>query len=822
MNDLWQDVKYGARMLAKSPGFTAIAVVTLALGIGLNAAVFSVVNAVLVRPLPVHSPHELAGIYNHEPNEFMSHVPMSYLDYTDLRDQNKSFSGVVAYALTPFAFEKGEETHPVIGEFVSGNYFSVLGINAVVGRTFTAEEDTAPHLVAVLSHAAWERRFGSDRGIVGQTVRLNGHPVTIVGVAAPGFSGVLRVLAPELWVPLAATRVLRVQPTVADSSREENHLLGRRSRWLWVMARLKPRVTHAQADAEVRAIGASLKHAFPESNKDRDIAALPASDVKIIPGVDRVLYATSFVLLAVVGLVLLIACANVANMLLARAAARRKEVAVRLSLGAGRARLVRQLLTENLLLSLAGGMLGLVIAYWSNAALNAFRLPLPVQLSLGLSVDGRVLAFTLIACVLTTLTFGLAPALQASKTDLATTLKEESRSASGGRGRLRSTLVVMQVALSLVLLIAAGLSVRSMWNAHRVHPGFEAVGVVVAEFEVGLRGLTNEQGAQFYRQLAERVRALPGVQSVGYCSHTPLSFSINLTSMAAEGADTAPPDKWAQYDTARVGAGYFETMRVPLLRGRSFLATDSASAPNVVVVNESLAARFWPGQQAIGRRMRVGSGKEYYQVIGVARDGKYRTLGEDSRPFAWTSIEQGFEFSQVLLARVSGDPRTALAAIRAEARQLDSKAMAVTVQTLEESISVSLLFPRMGAGFFGLFGLLGLALATVGLYGVIAYTVSQRTHEIGIRMALGAARGDVLRLVVGQGLRLTVFGLALGLAGALAATRLIAVLLYGISPTDVTTFVAVSATLLASAALACYLPARRAAATDPMVALRYE
>jgi predicted permease len=318
------------------------------------------------------------------------------------------------------------------------------------------------------------------------------------------------------------------------------------------------------------------------------------------------------------------------------------------------------------------------------------------------------------------------------------------------------------------------------------------------------------------------VRALPGVESVAYCSHTPLSFSINLTSMAAEGADTAPPEQWAQYDTARVGHGYFETMRIPIVRGRGFRESDTASAPRVAVINESLAARFWPGQDALGRRLRIGSDKEYFEVVGIAKDGKYRTLGEDSRPFAYASIEQRYETSQLLLVRAAGDPRATLGAIRVTARELDAKALAVTVQTLEESISVSLLFPRMGAGFFGLFGLLGLALATVGLYGVIAYTVSQRTHEIGIRMALGAARGDVLRLVVGQGLRLTVVGLALGLAGALAATRLIAVLLYGISPTDAVTFAGVSAALLASAALACYLPARRAAATDPMVALRYE
>lgn len=823
MRDLWQDVKYGLRMLAKNPGFTAVAVITLALGIGLNASIFSVVNAVLLRPLPVQEPNQLVGAYNTAPNEFVSHVPMSFADFKDLRESSQSFTGLLAYATVPLATDQQGQTQILTAEMVSGSYFSVLGVTPVLGRTFTQDEDLVPgkDLVAVLSHAGWQRRFGSDPGIVGRTIRLNGNPFTVIGVAREGFPGMFRGINAEIWVPLMSAAVLRPAPTASDSTAAADWL-GRRSRWLWVMGRLKPGVSYAQANSEAATIGKRLQQEYADTNKDRAIELLPSSAVKIFPGVDKALYATSAVLLAVVGLVLLIACANVANMMLARAAARRREIAVRLSLGAGRARLVRQLLTENLMLSLAGGGLGLLLAAWSNNAMNGLRLPIPINIGFNLGNDWRVMTFTFLACVGATVFFGLAPALQASKTDLVTALKEESRTGGAARGRLRNVLVVAQVALSLVLLIGAALSVRSMWNAHLVHPGFESNGLVQAGFTPSLQGYTQQREEIFFRQLKERVQNLPGVESVAFASHLPLAFSIRLTSTAPEGQDSAPVEKWPQIDTATVSPGYFETMGIPVVKGRVFADADTRESPKVAVINETFAARFWPGQDPLGKRVRVGRDGGYSEVIGVVKDGKYRTLGESNRPYVYRSLSQLFESDATLIARVTGDSSAVIAGIRREAKQLDEKVPDLGLTSVEEAIAVSLIFPRAGAALFGLFGVLGLILASLGLYGVIAYVVSQRTHEIGVRMALGAQRSHIFQMILGHGLKLTGIGVALGLAGALAMTRVITVLLYGVSPTDPLTFSLVTAALLLVAALACFIPARRAAAVEPLIALRYE
>ena len=825
MKDIAQDLRYGARMLAKSPGFTVVAIITLALGIGLNASIFSVVNAVLLRPLPVHNPNELAGVYNTAPNEFVSHVPMAYLDYKDLRDSAQSFSGVMAYATVPMSTDLQGQTQILTGEMVSGNYFSVLGITSSLGRTFTQEEDRVlgRDLVAVLSHAAWQRRYGSDPAIVGRTIRLNGNPFTVIGVARPGFPGMFRGINAEIWVPLAASSALRPAPTAsADSAAAD--WMGRRSLWLWVIGRLKPGVTLAQANSEAGTIGKRLQQEYPDTNKDRAIELLPSSAVKVFPGVDKALFATSFVLLAVVGLVLLIACANVANMMLARAAARKREIAVRLSLGAGRGRLIRQLLTENLMLALAGGGLGLLLASWSNSVVNSLRLPIPINIGFNLTNDWRVMLFTFLACVGATVFFGLAPALQASKTDLVTALKEESRTGGAARGRMRNVLVVSQVALSLVLLIAAALSVRSMWNAHLVNPGFEPKGLVMAQFTPSLQGYTQEREKIFFRQLKDRVATLPGVESVTYASHLPLAFSIRVSGVAPEGQDSADPEKWPQVDAGVASPGYFETMRIGVVKGRTFAETDTPETPKVAIVNETLAARFWPGEEPLGKRvsMRFSGKKEQYQIIGVVKDGKYRTLGESNRPYLYTTMTQRYDGDPTLIARVRGDAAGVLASIRQIAKQLDEKVPDVGLTTVEEAIGVSLIFPRAGAALFGLFGVLGLVLASLGLYGVIAYVVSQRTHEIGVRMALGAQRNTIFQMILSHGLKLTLIGVALGICGAVLLARTITVLLYGISPTDALTFTVVPLVLLLVAALACFIPARRAAAVQPIIALRYE
>jgi predicted permease len=818
MHTLWQDIRYGVRMWLKTPGFSAVAILTLALGIGLNASIFSVVNALLFTPLPVRAPAELVGVYNLAPGNFISHEPLAYPDYKDLRDASSSFDGLAGYALMPLALDRGDQSELVMGEIVTGNYFSMLGVPMARGRAFQDEEDRVPGAdpFAVLSYGTWQQRFGADPNIVGKTIRLNGNVFTVVGVAPQEFHGLFRGLAPEMWVPMMMTGTLRPD----DRERLEN----RDSRWMSVMGRLKPGVAIQKADAELRAIGTRLQQEYPKTNRTREVGILPASEVKVFPGVDRVLTIASAVLMTLVGLVLMIACVNVANMMLARAASRRREIAVRLALGANRSRLSRQLLTESLLLALPGGALGLLFVLWSNRALNSFQLPLPIKLSLGLAIDARVVAFTLGVSVLTIVLFGLAPALQASRADLATALKDDSAAATGGRAkrRLANALVVAQVALSLLLLIGAGLSARSMMNAARIDPGFVASGVVDAEFDVALRGYSSAEGASFYHRLVESVRQLPGVQSAGYGSHAPLSFTIRDTRMAPEGREADDEKKWPEVDTATVGPGYFETLRIPVVRGRTFTEQDTPQAPSVVVINEALAQQFWPGENAMSKRIRLAGEKAFYQVAGIVRNGKYRTLGESPRPYLYKPITQNYESSQMLFVRAAGDPGALMVAIRAEAKRLDERIALTRLQTLTETTSTSLLLPRMGAVVFGLFGLLGLVLASVGIYGVISFSTSQRTQEIGIRMALGADRGQILRLVIGHGLTLTMIGLALGLVGALALTRTLALVLYGISPTDAATFAGVSLVFLMIATLAAYLPARRATRVDPLRALRYQ
>lgn len=829
LGDFMDDLKFGWRGLRKNRAFAAVAILTLALGIGLNSAIFSLVNAVLFRPMPVLAPEELVGVYNKANNEFLSHVPIAYPDFLEFA-QNKSLNGLTAYALSPFALDQGRESQFVMGEIVTGNYFTVLGVNPVRGRTFSPEEDrtVGTHAVLVLSHAAWQQRFGSDPQIVGRTLRLNGNAFTVIGVMGPEFQGMTRGISSELWVPMMMFPSLHPDVVLnAGSARNADRLHDRNSRWLWSVGRLKPGVTLAQAQAELQTIAARLQKEYPESNKEREVGLLRTNDVKIFPGLEKILYAASFVLMTVVGLILLIASANVANMLVVRAIGRRKEIAVRISLGASRGRLVRQLLAESLLLSAAAGALALVLARWSNALVGAFSVPssLPFRLALGLTLDLRVFLFTLTVTTLTTVLFGLIPALQASKSDVVTALKEESRSGSGGaaRMRLRNALVVVQVALSVLILIGAGLSVRSMLNAHRTDPGFDPGGLAVIQTAPSLRGYSRLQSEDFYRRLLAHVRGLPGVESAGLASSLPLSFEIHIESGIPEEQRSLPPAQWPDIDTTSVGPGYFAAMRIAVLRGRDFSEQDSQDAPRRAVVNEALARSFWPGQDPIGRQLILGQReKKSYDVVGVVRNGKYRTLGESPRPFLYASLQQSFEADRSLVVRSSADPSSLLPALRDEVRQLDDRVPVSQLGTVTELISGSVLLPRLAATLFGLFGALGLLLASVGLYGVVAYTVTQRTREIGIRVALGAGKQDVLRLVVGGSMRLVALGVAVGLAAALGLTRVIGAILYGISPTDSLTFIGISLLLLLVTLLACLGPARRALRVDPMDALRYE
>ena len=821
LETLLQDLRYGARMLRKNPGFTIIAVLTLALGIGANTAIFSVINSVLFKPLPVEAPQRLVDVYNTPPKDetVLQDVPLSYPDYADFRDESKLLAGLLGFAPTRVALERQNDSEMIPAEQVTGNYFQVLGVRLVLGHGFDPAQDRVPggDPAAVLSYAMWQSKFAGDPNIIGKTITLSGHPITIVGVAPRNFHGLMRVVAPGLWVPISMDSVLHLGSPADD----------RESAWLFTMGRLKPGVTLGQAQAELQSIAARLAQTYPKSNKDRSVVLLLASQVKIIPEADSALYATSVVLLGFTGLVLLIACANIAGTLMARATGRRREIAIRTALGGGRWRLVRQLLTENLLLSLLGGAAALLITSVLNRALSQalanISFSLPIGFGLTLDIDGRVLGFTVAAALGTTLLFGLIPALKTSKHGLADALKEETGAATGthGKHRLLSTLVVAQVTISLMLLICAGLSLRSLWNASRVNPGFDPSDLATAAFNPSLAGYNATQTKAFYEQLTARIEALPGVEAASDTDRLPLTFNVNLSGCAPEGKEN-DPHAMRTIATANVNTNYFKTMRIPVLRGRAFNDGDNPKSAPVVMVNQTLANQFWPGQDPIGKRVSFGEAKKYYQVVGVAADGKYITLGEAPRAYVYRAVRQAEIDDRIVIARTMGDPRAALASIREISRQLDPKVPVTNLETVQQETSVALLLPRAGGAMFGLFGLLGLILASIGLYGVIAYTVAQRTHEIGIRMALGANSRDIARLVMGRGLGMVLAGVALGLAGAFALTRVLSIMLYGVSATDPLTFAAVAMLLILVSMAACYIPARRAMKVDPMVALRYE
>jgi len=830
MSGFWGDIRFAVRTLVKHRAFTGAALVTLALGIGLNTSIFSLINGLLLRPHTVHDPDRLINVYTAGEGDFTSHEPMAYPDVESV-GAAESLSGITAYSMVPMVIDGGGAARSSMGVLVTGEYFSVLGVDAALGRVLTPE-DARPgaEAVAVLEHDAWRRLFGADPDVLGRTVRINGEPVTIVGVAARGFKGLQKPLSPDVWVPMTSRRMAIVDAALSSGDSEEGEddgpdlMADRGSRWVLATARVAPGVSVEQAMTEVSGIGDRLAETFPETNEERRLTAVPTSRVRTLPGVDRALRVGAGVVLGLVGLVLLIACANVASLVLARSASRQREIATRMSLGAGRRRLVRQLLVESLMLSLLGGALGLLLAHLSNRLLTSIHLvhmPIPVNLNLGLALDRRVILFTLGAAVVTTVVFGLVPALRAARLDPAAGLRDGS-GGSRDRRRLHRTLVVVQVALSVVLLIAAGLSLRSVVNAQQIDPGFDSRGVVVARFSPQLQGYDATETRALLDRLEGEIEVLPGVRSASWTDLLPLSMAVR-TQRAAPEADWATDEsEWSSIDTATVGPDYFEVLGIELLRGRGFTERDRATSVPVTVVNDELARRFWPGETALGKRIRAGGDDREYEVVGVVRGGKYRTLGEDPRPFFYRAAGQDLIGAPTLVARVDGDPAAAIEAIRGTVRRVDPALVMTGLETMGQAVSGSLLLVRTGAVLFGLFGALGLVLAAVGVYGLIAFTVSQRTHEIGIRMAIGASRRDVTRLVVREGAILAVLGLAFGLVGAAAFTRVLAAVLYGVSPTDPLTFGAVALLLALVAGGASLAPARRAAAIDPQTALRTE
>ena len=827
MNTSWQDLRYGFRMLIRNPGFTAVAVIALALGIGANTTIFSLVNALLLRPLPVERPEELAALYT---SDFSSgpYGTSSYPDYVDFRDRNQVFSGLVAYTITPLNMNAGGLNERIFSEVVSGNYFSVLGVKPALGRGFLTEEDRTPgeRPVMIISHKLWRVRFGGDPAIVGRSVDLNGHAFTIVGVAPEKYPGLTRGLVADSWVP--AMMMDQVLPG-------SDNLVSRGSRGFQVMGRLKPGVTLNQAKANSGSIAEQLFREWPQEwnnirNESRTISLLPESEARVMPGFRTPLVIFMALLMAVVALVLLIACANVANLLLARAATRRKEIAIRLSLGAGRGRLIRQLTTESILLAMLGGAAGLLLALWGANLLMAFKPPVQVPIEIDLRLDWRVLGFTLGVSLLTGILFGLAPALAASRPDLVASLKDQAgESVVGrGRGRLRGALVIVQVALSLLLLICSGLFLRSLRNASSINPGFDADNLLVMSMDLQLQGYKEASGTIFSQQLLDRVRGLPGIESASLTDSLPLGLGGARRGITIE-SYTAQPGENMEVDSSVVGPGYVETLRIPLLRGRTFNTQDRDGAPGVVMVNESFVRRYWPGQDAVGKRIQMGFARNgarndspYLEVVGVVKDGKYSTLGEEATPFFYLNQAQRYQPSPTLIVRTRGNPIEYLRAVRNEVAALDKSLALYDVKTMRQHLNLTLLPARLAGTVLGIFGLVALILAAAGIYGVMAHSVAHRTREIGIRMALGAQAIDVLKLIVRQGMKLVLIGVVIGSAGAFAVTRSMSSLLYGISATDPVTFIGIAVLLAVVAFLACFIPARRATKLDPTIALRYD
>ncbi len=817
MRTLGQDVRYSLRTLMKSPGFASVAVISLALGIGANTTIFTLINAVFLNPLPVERPSELQAVLTVDATN-PGVWTMSYPNYRDVRDENAVFTGLAAYSFpNPGSLSaRGGEPEPVFLEFVTGNYFDVLGLEPALGRFFLPEEDETPgsHPVVVLGHGFWTRRFGGDPKVLGSTIGLNGHPLTVVGVAPEGFRGLTVVFGPDLWVPTMMQEQLA-------AGRFRDFFNDRRALFFNVFGRLRPGEDREQATANVEAIALALEREYPEQNRDRSAKTLPLTEATLFPGMRQGMVLGGAVLMIIVGLVLLIACSNVANLMLAKAVARQKEIAIRLSIGASRSRLIRQLLTESMLIGLLGGVVGLVVAFLGRDFIWSFRPAFLANNVLELTLDARVFGFALSISLLTGLLFGLAPALSASRFSVVDSLKQDSRTA--GRSRrfnLRNALVVVQVSLSIVSLIAAGLFLRGSTRAHQLDTGFETGKLGVMIVNPGQAGYDQSRAEQFYDDVLERVRSLPGLHSASWASNLPL-FGGFQRSIFPEGFENSEGKEGVLVHTNIVDVGFFETFGVERSKGRAFSSADRKDTVPVAVINERMAERFWAGESAIGKRFRMYGNDFHTEVIGVVETTKIATLGEDPQPCAYLPLEQNYSDAMTLYLLTEGAPAPVMAAAQREVRAMDPLVPIINPMTVGEVIDQSLFASKLAAGLLGVMGIIALALASVGLYGVLAFRITQRVQEIGLRMALGARRVDVLWMVLQSALTLVAVGIAIGLVVAFAVSRAVVSLLYGVSPSDPATFLGVTLVLTAVALFASVIPALRASRVDPLVALRH-
>jgi predicted permease len=811
MNTLGKNLLFALRLMRKNPTFTLAAVASLALGIGANTAIFTIVNSLLLDRPPVERPEELISIFTTD-GSGDPWGATSYPDFVALREETSLLSEVVAYALNPLSLGIGTgDERPVAAERVSGNYFAALGVSASHGRLFTAADERQGEPVAVISHRFWQRWFQGQEGVLGEVVRLNGRPFSIVGVAPEGFRDTFVGVQVVVWIPLeTGTRMLFGADRLEDRNRRE----------LLVLGRLRGGATLEQAEGQLRALGDRLAEGYPASNEERTLNTMSMAAAGVHPGIRQIMSVLGLLLSLLVGVVLLIACINLANLFLVRASARQQEISIRLALGAKRRQLVSQLLTESVLIALCGGVAGLLIAFGVLRVLNGFKPPGDFPVSLSAGIDATVLFYTLGLSVVTGIVFGLIPALRASRPDLVPALKGEVAALPGRYRRLglRNLLVVAQVAISLVLLITSGLFVRSLSYAQHIDPGFDSSGVLLAPLDLTGLAYGEEESRNFYRRALERVAVLPGVEAVSVAEILPLSFPRNE-------AEVEPPRSEAPPEVMMfniVAPGYFKLMGIELVAGRDFEARDRSDSTTVAVVNETMAAQLWPGEEALGESFVFDGTRA--EVIAVVRDMKYRTLGEGATPFFYMSIFQEFEDSVFLHVKSrQGQLDNQLGnLLRTELRNLDPHLPLLSIESLQKKTDFILLPARIGAWVTASFGLVALILAATGIYGVMAYSVDRRRREMAIRMALGAEPNHVLRLVIGESVGLVLVGTLIGTLIALPAMRLIVKLLYGISAADPITFLGIALIMLTVAFLASYIPGRRATQINPMTALRAE
>jgi macrolide transport system ATP-binding/permease protein len=825
MQNLWNDIRYALRVLAKNPGFSAIAVLSLALGIGANTTIFTVVNAVLLNPLPVKDISRVVELDTVDSKTRVTtanttKLGMSYGNFKDYARENQIFSALSCIAgPLPLTWSGGAEPRQINAQLVSANYFDMLGIRPAAGRFFLPDEDAkrGGNNVAVLSYSLWTNKFGSDSNAIGKVITLNATPYTVVGVAPHGFRGTFTfVPAEQVWIPVSMY-------TQALSGFFRDNFDDRRFLAATTVGRLKDGISIGSAEASLKTVAEHLASAFPKDNGGRSVALTPLAEAAVGVNQRGQLDLAGGLMMGIVGLVLLIACVNLANLLLAQAARREKEIGVRAAMGASRGRVMQQLLTESMVLACLSAVVGLAIAYGGRATLWSFRPPFIANADIDLSFDSHVLFFTLGVALLTAVLIGLAPAIKAARPNIIEALKVGGRGGSVAwtSSPFRSMLVVTEIALALVALIGAGLFIRSMQNAASIDPGFESKRLFVMGFDLGALHYDEGRGQQFYRAVIERAKNSPGVEDATLASNFPLGGGLGRT-VFPEGQDETTGYRGTLTQLDDIAPNFFAALRIPLVAGREFNDNDRATTKKVVIVSEAMAKHFWPSENALGKRFHFFGETDLREIVGIAHDTVINNIGEEPQPLAYLPLSQDYSPFVILHVRTSGRPETAVSSVRGQVQSLDPNLAITNVQTIEETISQALYAPRMGAALLAVFGGLALILAVIGVYGVLSYSVNQQTREIGIRMAMGAQTSRVLGLVVGQGMKLAGIGLALGLLVAFAAMRVMSSLLFGVSAHDPLTFVGVSLILAVAAVLACYIPARRATKVDPIVALRYE